>query len=85
MIIVNLDKARKIHCDHIRRVRAPLFESKDVAFMRAVESGDTAAQAAIAAEKQELRNLTSHPSISAATTVDELKASWPQILGKSPY
>jgi hypothetical protein len=41
--------------------------------MRAVERGDQAEQARVAAEKQRLRDLTNDPRLIAAKTVDELK------------
>ncbi|HEX4917147.1 MAG TPA: hypothetical protein VFV43_04550 [Limnobacter sp.] len=68
-----MEKARDIKRDMIRAERAPLFAALDIQFMRAVESGDTAKQQEIAAEKQRLRDATAHPSIEAAQTVEELK------------
>ena len=52
----------------------------DVEFMRAVEAGDADKQAEIAAKKQALRDATSDPAITAATTPDELKAVVPSAL-----
>jgi hypothetical protein len=43
--------------------------------MRAVESGNTTLQTAIAEQKQELRDITTHTSITGATTVDGLKTA----------
>ena len=57
-IIINIDKAKAIKLDMLRAERAPKLAALDVAFMRAVEQGDTAAQASIAAEKQALRDVT---------------------------
>lgn len=74
MITVNMTKARDIKRDQIRAERAPLLAALDVQFMRAVETGDTAKQQEIAAEKQRLRDATSHPDIEAAQTPEELKA-----------
>lgn len=74
MITVNMDKAREIKKDMIRAERAPMLEALDVAFMRAVESGDTTQQAQIAAEKQALRDATDDPAIAAASTPEELAA-----------
>ena len=86
MINVNMQKARNIHRDKIRAARKPLLEAKDVAFMRAVEAGDTDAQATVAAEKQALRDATAAAAIDAATTPDALKAAWDSdLLGDSPY
>ena len=43
--------------------------------MRAVESGNTSLQTAIAEQKQELRDITSHTSITGASNIDSLKTS----------
>lgn len=84
MININLDKAREIHRQRIRRARKSLLEQLDVAFVRALETGqDTAA---IAAQKQALRDATASPAIAASTTTDELKAAWnDDLLGPAPY
>jgi hypothetical protein len=69
-ITVNLSKAKDITKDRLRADRAPLLQALDVQFQRALESGsDTAA---IVAEKQRLRDITTLAN--AATTTDELKA-----------
>ena len=86
MININMQKARDIHRDKIRAARTSKLAAKDVEFMRAVEAGDTDAQATVAAEKQALRDATAAAAIDAATTPDELKAAWDSdLLGDSPY
>lgn len=80
MITVNMDKARDIKKDMIRAERNPKLAALDVDFMRAVEQGDTAAQAVIAAKKQALRDATDDPAIAAATTPEELKDVRPSSL-----
>ena len=60
-IRINIDKAKAITLDRLRAERAPKLAALDVAFMRAVEQGDTAAQASIAAQKQALRDITKAP------------------------
>jgi hypothetical protein len=74
---VNITKAKAIQLDKFRAARAPKLAALDVAFMRAVEQGDTAKQAEIAAEKQELRDVTQTP---LPDTLEEIKAVWPEIL-----
>ena len=70
MISIDFAKAQEITKDRLRAERAPLLAAQDVAFQRALESGsDTAA---IVAEKQRLRDVTSQ--VDACTTTDELKA-----------
>jgi len=80
VIKVNMDKAVEIKKDMIRAERAPKLEALDVAFMRAVEAGDTAKQAEIAAKKQALRDATDDPAITTAQTPEELKAAVPAAL-----
>lgn len=68
-----MEKAKNIKRENIRKQRAPLFDALDVAYMRAVESGDTKKQKEIADNKQILRDATEHPDIDAAKTLENLK------------
>jgi hypothetical protein len=70
MITINLNKAKDITKDRLRAERTPLLQAQDVAFQRALEEG--ADTAAIVAEKQRLRDITTLAD--QATTLDELKA-----------
>jgi len=74
-ITINLTKAKNIAKDNLRTERAPVLASLDVAFMRAVESGNTSSQTAIVGQKQELRDITTHSSIVNASNVNELKTA----------
>jgi hypothetical protein len=77
-INVNMDKARAIHLDEIRRVRNEELAAKDITFMRAVEAGDASAQSTIGTEKQVLRDLPATFDITTdAGTPELLKAKWP--------
>lgn len=80
MIKINMTKAVEIKKDIIRAERAPILDSLDVEFMRAVEAGDAKKQAEIAAKKQALRDATKDPAIAAAKTPEELKAVVPAAL-----
>jgi len=82
MITVNMTKAVEIKKDMIRAERDPKLAALDVEFMRAVEAGDTAAQATISAQKQALRDATDDPAITAASTPEELKAVVPSALAE---
>lgn len=77
MIKVNMTKAIEIKKDIIRAERAPVMAELDVAFMRAVETGDAILQSEIADKKQALRDATKDPAITAAKTPEELKAVVP--------
>ena len=76
-INVDMTKARAIHMDAIRVVRNAELAAKDVTFMRAVEAGDTDAQATIGTEKQTLRDLPATFDLTTAGTPELLKSLWP--------
>lgn len=69
MITINLNKAKEITKDRLRKERTPLLQAQDVAFQRALESGEDTS--AIVAEKQRLRDITQLAD--QASTLDELK------------
>jgi hypothetical protein len=79
---VNLDKAKEIWLNHYRRARTPLLAALDVDFMRAVEAGNTTLQKEIASKKQALRDVT---KTELPNTLEEIKATWPEILGQNPF
>jgi hypothetical protein len=76
-IRINIDKAKAIKLDALRAERAPKLAALDLAFMRAVEQGDTAAQARITSEKQALRDVT---KVALPDDVTSLKDFKPDIL-----
>jgi len=73
----NIQKARDIHRDKIRRARARKFADLDTAMLRAVEADDKAEQRRIGDVKQRLRDLPADPAIDQAQTIEQLKAFWP--------
>jgi hypothetical protein len=79
-IEVDMPKARDIHRDRLREMRAPKLAALDIEYQRADEAGDAERKRAIAAQKQALRDVTADPAIDAAQTPDELKAVVPVIL-----
>lgn len=74
---INISKAKSIQLDKFRVARMPLLEKLDVAFMRAVETGDAVKQQEIAANKQALRDVT---SIQLPDDLAGIKATWPSVL-----
>ena len=76
-IRINIDKAKAIKLDQFRAERAPKLAALDVAFVRALEAGDTAAQSRIVAEKQSLRDVT---KVALPDDVAVLKDFKPDIL-----
>src|SRR5262249_25958718 len=77
---VDMPKAREIHRDVLRRMRAPLFDEADVDYVQADEAGDEAAKACVRSYKQALRDVPQDPRIDAAETPEELKAIVPDAL-----
>ena len=70
MITINMNKAKNITKERLRRERKPLLEAEDIKFMRAQEAGNDTTT--VVAEKQRLRDITN--SVDSCTTTDELKA-----------
>jgi hypothetical protein len=75
MITIDITKAKDIAKDKLRTERAPVLASLDVSFMRAVESNNTELQTAIAEQKQALRDITAHETITNASDADSLKTA----------
>jgi len=78
-IHTDMDCARGIHLDCLRKVRNEKLEELDVTFQRALESKDVAAQDSIAAKKQALRDMPNSVDLSALSE-QELKNYLPDIL-----
>jgi hypothetical protein len=86
VISEDMTKAKEIFKDKIREVRTPLLDAEDVTYMKALEAGDTDAQAASVARKTALRDAPADSAIDAATDIAGLKAAWDtDVLGDSPY
>ena len=86
VISEDMDAAKEIFKNKIREVRAPLLEAEDVVYMKALEAGDTDAQAASVTKKNNLRNAPAASAISSASDIAALKAAWDtDVLGDSPY
>ena len=76
MITIDISKAKDIWKDKIRDARKSALEKLDVDFIKAQEtSSDTTS---IVADKQTLRDLPEQ--VNTATTVDEIKAVWNNLL-----
>jgi hypothetical protein len=77
MITIDISKAKEVWKDKIRVARKPALEQLDIDFVKAQEtSSDTTS---IVADKQTLRDLPQQ--VDTATTVDEIKAVWNDMLG----
>ena len=77
MITIDISKAKEVWKEKIRVARKPALEKLDVDFVKAQEtSSDTTS---IVADKQTLRDLPNQ--VDTATTTDEIKAVWNDMLG----
>ena len=86
VISEDMDAAKEIFKDKIREVRGPLLEAEDVVYMKALEAGDTDAQAASVTKKNALRDAPAASAITNASDIAALKAAWDtDVLGDSPY
>lgn len=74
-VTVNLEKAKDIWRELIRRARVEPLKALDAAYMKALETGADTSQ--IVADKQALRDAPTDPAIDAATTTEELKLVQP--------
>ena len=86
VITEDLTESKKIFQDKIREVRKDLLEAQDVAFMKALEAGDSDAQTTAKNAKTALRDAPASSAITNAKTIAELKSAWDtSILGENPY
>jgi hypothetical protein len=76
-ITIDITKAKNIWKDKIRFHRDKALKKLDVDFIKAQEAGNDTTS--IVADKQTLRDLPSQ--VDTATTVDEIKAVWNDMLG----
>jgi hypothetical protein len=83
--IFNLEIAKEIHLEYIRKKRTKIFPELDIEFMKALENSNQSKMQEISIKKQALRDIT-NIDFSEVTTPAELKATWPiELLGESPY
>ena len=76
-ITIDISKAKEVWKEKIRDARKSALEKLDVDFVKAQEtSSDTTS---IVADKQTLRDLPDQ--VDTATTTDEIKAVWNDMLG----
>ena len=85
-ITEDLTTAKTIFKEKIREVRTPLLAAEDVVYMKALEAGDSDAQAASVATKKKLRDAPAASAITNASSISALKSAWDtDVLGASPY
>jgi len=77
MITIDISKAKDVWKNKIRKARESALTKLDIDYMKAQEQGSDTTS--IVADKNTLRNLPSQ--VDTATTVDEIKAVWNDMLG----
>ena len=73
---VNLEKAKELWRERIRRARKRRLDALDIEFIRAEETNDEAKKTEVVTKKQALRDIPQDPRIEAAKDPDELKTIW---------
>lgn len=79
---VNPDRCKDYWLSLFRDARLPIMEQLDIEFMRAIEDGNKEKQLEISEKKQKLRDVTKTP---LPSTLEELKNTWPDILGNKIF
>ena len=77
---IDLERAKDVWRRKMRPVRNERLKQLDLQWMQAMELGDTVAAAAVAAKKQELRDITKRDELKYAKSLAEVKAFWPAVL-----
>lgn len=77
---INIGKAIEVWKSKVRVARDARLKDLDVKWMKAMEKGDVKIAQSIAADKQVLRDITEREELTKASTVEEIKNFWPQIL-----
>jgi hypothetical protein len=73
-VVHHMGRARELRREQLRRERAPVLDALDREFNKAVGTKNSKSADAIEAKRQRLRDVTAHPAIDKATTLDELRA-----------
>jgi hypothetical protein len=79
-IVHDMAKARAIHRQRLRELRAPRLAALDAAYAQADEQGDVDAKQRIGRQRQALRDVTADPEIEVAATPEALRAVMPEAL-----
>lgn len=77
---IDLYRAKEIWMDKIRHAREQRLKELDIPWMKAMEKGHMEEAASIARLKQELRDITKREELTQATSIEEIKSFWPDIL-----
>ena len=77
-VVVDMEKARSIHMNRIRKARDAKLAALDIPFMRAVESGHQTAIEMITEQKRILRDIPqTFDIVTGVSTPEQLSEKWP--------
>ncbi len=76
----DMTKARLVWKDILRQLREPKLQELDLQYQLADEEGDAELKAEIVAKKRILRDCTADPAIAAATSLNDLRRTLPELL-----
>lgn len=77
-IIHDMEKAKEIHLDKVRRARTAQLGELDKDWTQAMGQGDAGKAAEVEAQRQALRDAPQTLDLSKAATIEDLKATWPE-------
>jgi hypothetical protein len=80
LVATNMEKARVIHMNRIKRARDVELVKLDTPYMKALEANDLLEQQRIAGLKQTLRDIPQSFDLTVYTTPETLKGAWPTTL-----
>lgn len=80
--IYDIEKAKEILKELMRKARQPLLEALDTQFIIALEKGEVNKIKEITTKKQQLRDVT---ALELPNNFNEIQNFWPTILGSHPY
>ena len=84
-MLIDIERAKEVFINYMRRKRTILFSELDVQYMKALENQIPEELTKIVETKKALRDVTKI-DLSSATDLETLKSLWPtDILGKSPF
>jgi hypothetical protein len=75
--VFNVERGKEIQRQKWRELREPILKELDVIYMKALEQGDSATQADVAAKKQALRDIT---LLELPDDIESIRNTWPEIL-----
>ena len=80
-VSIDLTRAKEVHRNVMRKARVPLLRLLDAEIAKAEDTGGVQRRATLATKRQALRDVTADSAVDAAQTPEQLKASWPIVLG----